>query len=142
LHAHGQELRLPGNARLSPPGHESRQETSKTLLFQYFMSSSISNARHLSRFASTARRPNLAERGFHGETTTMVEKMNWSQVRQRIDNGETGDKVKHPDPAAAPLGTDEEAGGARTSEEDIARAEGRHGSRAPGERPGAAPSGE
>ena len=50
-------------------------------------------------------------------------KMNWSQVRHRTDSGETQDKVDHPDPAAAPLGTDEEAGGARTSPEDIAKSE-------------------
>lgn len=51
----------------------------------------------------------------------MTERMNWSQARKRIDRGKTHDKVNFPDPAAAPLGTDEEAGGARTSEEDIAR---------------------
>lgn len=53
----------------------------------------------------------------------MARQRNWSQVRKRTDSGKTGDKVNSPDPAAAPLGTDEEAGGARTSEEDIARAE-------------------
>lgn len=53
----------------------------------------------------------------------MARQRNWSQVRKRTDSGKTGDKVDSPDPAAAPLGTDEEAGGARTSEEDIARAE-------------------
>lgn len=49
--------------------------------------------------------------------------MNWSQARDRITRGKTQDKVNFPDPAAAPLGTDEEAGGARTSPEDIAAAE-------------------
>lgn len=34
------------------------------------------------------------------------------QLRARIDAGQTGDKVAYPDPAAAPLDTDEEAGGA------------------------------
>lgn len=34
------------------------------------------------------------------------------QLRDRIDSGETGEKVSMPDPAAAPLGTDAEAGGA------------------------------
>ena len=34
------------------------------------------------------------------------------QLRQRIDSGLTGEKVSMPDPAAAPLGTDAEAGGA------------------------------
>jgi hypothetical protein len=33
------------------------------------------------------------------------------QIRASIDRGQTGDKVAHPDPAAAPLGTDDEAGG-------------------------------
>ena len=36
---------------------------------------------------------------------------NWDQVRHRIDTGASGDKVAYPDPAAAPLGTDAEAGG-------------------------------
>jgi hypothetical protein len=45
---------------------------------------------------------------------------NWSQVRDRIDRGETGDKRAVGDPAAAPLGTDAEAGGASTSSEAIA----------------------
>ncbi len=53
----------------------------------------------------------------------MIDKMNWSQARKRTDKGKTHDKVNFPDPAAAPLGTDEEAGGARTSPEAIARAE-------------------
>jgi hypothetical protein len=33
------------------------------------------------------------------------------ELRAKIDRGETGDKVAFPDPAAAPLGTDAEAGG-------------------------------
>lgn len=33
------------------------------------------------------------------------------KLRQAIDTGRTGDKICHPDPAAAPLGTDEEAAG-------------------------------
>lgn len=49
--------------------------------------------------------------------------MNWSQVRKQTDSGKMHDKVAHPDPAAAPLGTDEEAGGARTSPEAITKAE-------------------
>ena len=32
-------------------------------------------------------------------------------LRERIDSGETGDKVDYPDLAAAPLGTDDEAAG-------------------------------
>jgi hypothetical protein len=34
-----------------------------------------------------------------------------SQLRDEIDSGRTGDKVRWPDLAAAPLGTDEEAAG-------------------------------
>lgn len=33
------------------------------------------------------------------------------QIRSAIDSGATGEKVGYPDPAAAPLGTDAEAGG-------------------------------
>jgi hypothetical protein len=33
------------------------------------------------------------------------------QLRRDIDRGRTGDKVSWPDPASAPLGTDEEAAG-------------------------------
>jgi hypothetical protein len=33
------------------------------------------------------------------------------RLRHDIDTGRTGDKVSWPDPAAAPLGTDEEAAG-------------------------------
>lgn len=46
---------------------------------------------------------------------------NWAQARAQIDRGETGDKIAALDPAAAPLGTDAEAGGAPTKPEDIAR---------------------
>lgn len=35
--------------------------------------------------------------------------LNWEQVRERIESGATGDKVAGSDPAAAPLGTDDEA---------------------------------
>lgn len=38
---------------------------------------------------------------------------NTDQLRQQIDRGQTGDKVDFPDPAAAPLGTDDEASGSR-----------------------------
>ena len=37
--------------------------------------------------------------------------LNWEQVRDRIDLGATGEKVSGSDPAAAPLGTDDEAAG-------------------------------
>jgi hypothetical protein len=33
------------------------------------------------------------------------------QLRHDIDSGRGADKVRHPDPAVAPLGTDEEAAG-------------------------------
>ena len=46
---------------------------------------------------------------------------NWAQVRDRIDRGETGDKIAVGDPAAAPLGTDAEADGSVTRSEHIAR---------------------
>jgi hypothetical protein len=36
---------------------------------------------------------------------------NTDQLREQIDRGQTGDKVDFPDPAAAPLGTDDEAAG-------------------------------
>lgn len=35
------------------------------------------------------------------------------QLRSDIDSGKTGEKIGFPDPATAPLGTDDEAGGAR-----------------------------
>jgi hypothetical protein len=44
------------------------------------------------------------------------------RLRGEIDRGRTGDKVKWPDPAAAPLGTDDEAGGYRPAPGEIARA--------------------
>lgn len=51
---------------------------------------------------------------------TMAKKRNWLQVRGMIDSGQSHDKVDYPDPAVAPLGTDEEAGDASTPSEDIA----------------------
>ena len=51
----------------------------------------------------------------------MTDRKNWAQVRDQTDSGRTGDKVCASDPAAAPLGTDEEAGGHATAPEDIAR---------------------
>ena len=50
----------------------------------------------------------------------MRSKMNWDQLRHKIDSGQTGDKVRCLDPAIAPLGTDAEAGGASTAPEEIA----------------------
>ena len=42
------------------------------------------------------------------------------QLRADIDSGRTGDKVSAPDPAMAPLGTDEEAAGTSPSPAAIA----------------------
>lgn len=36
-----------------------------------------------------------------------------ARLRRAIDSGRTGDKVDFPDPAVAPLGTDDEAAGTR-----------------------------
>ena len=44
------------------------------------------------------------------------------RLRADIDSGRTGDKVAFPDPSAAPLGTDEEAGGVTTPEEALEKA--------------------
>ena len=41
------------------------------------------------------------------------------QLRADIDHGRTGDKVDFPDPAAVPLGTDDEAAGTPTPGEII-----------------------
>src|SRR4051794_27988064 len=38
-----------------------------------------------------------------------------AQLRDRIDNARVGDKLAWPDPAAAPLGTDDEAAGTSPS---------------------------
>lgn len=43
-------------------------------------------------------------------------------LRGDIDSGRTGDKISHPDPAAAPLGTDDEAAGAPIRHADAAAA--------------------
>jgi hypothetical protein len=45
-----------------------------------------------------------------------------SQVRHAIDSGETGDKVAVSDPAAAPLGSDDEAAGRPPSAVERAKA--------------------
>ncbi len=44
------------------------------------------------------------------------------RLRADIDAGKTGDKVAASDPAAAPLGTDEEAGGMTTPDEALEKA--------------------
>lgn len=48
---------------------------------------------------------------------------NFARPRAGIDRGKTGDKTAAPDPAAAPLGTDDEAGGPPSDPEQIAQAE-------------------
>jgi hypothetical protein len=45
------------------------------------------------------------------ESTTADDALTSDRLRHEIDSGRTGDKVDHPDPAAAPLGTDDEAAG-------------------------------
>jgi hypothetical protein len=45
-----------------------------------------------------------------------------AQLRDDIDRGRTGDKVNVSDPAAAPLGTDEEAAGTPTSADAVRQA--------------------
>lgn len=47
---------------------------------------------------------------------------NTAQLRDAIDRGRTGSKVAHPDPAAAPLGTDEEAAGTPPSTAAVTQA--------------------
>jgi hypothetical protein len=46
------------------------------------------------------------------------------QLRADIDSGRTGDKIAGPDPAAAPLGADEEAAGTPLRPEAVAAARG------------------
>jgi hypothetical protein len=53
----------------------------------------------------------------------MPETANISQLRRDIDSGRTGDKVAAPDPAAAPLGTDDEAAGTTLSSEVVEMAQ-------------------
>jgi hypothetical protein len=53
---------------------------------------------------------------------TRMAELNASQLRHKIDRGETRDKVASADPAAAPLGTDEEAAGTPLSAEAVAMA--------------------
>lgn len=43
-------------------------------------------------------------------------------LRQAIDSGHTGDKVAAPDPAAVPLGTDDETAGQAPSHDQVQRA--------------------
>lgn len=45
------------------------------------------------------------------------------RLRADIDEGKTDEKVRYPDPAAAPLGSDEEAGGTPPTEDQRRREE-------------------
>ena len=45
---------------------------------------------------------------------------NVDQALDRIDRGQTGEKVDWPDPAASPLGTDAEAGGHPVTGQELA----------------------
>jgi hypothetical protein len=55
------------------------------------------------------------------KNTHEADALNWAQVRDQIDRGETGDKKAIEDPAVAPLGTDTEAAGRSTCGGHIAR---------------------
>jgi hypothetical protein len=57
------------------------------------------------------------------------------RLRHEIDAGGTQDKVDHPDPAAAPLGTDAEAAGTPTDPAAMERAAARETGRPPAEAP-------
>ncbi|MFL6799149.1 MAG: hypothetical protein ACJ8F3_17250 [Xanthobacteraceae bacterium] len=52
-----------------------------------------------------------------------------AQLRHDIDSGRTGDKVPVEDPAAAPLGTDDEAGGNSPSPQALQHARQLEGAR-------------
>ena len=47
----------------------------------------------------------------HPDGPSILNRSTISQLRDDIDAGRTGDKIDWPDPAAVPLGTDEEAAG-------------------------------
>ena len=54
-----------------------------------------------------------------------------AQLRDDIDSGKAGDKAGFPDPSAAPLGTDAEAGGNAATREELKIARRAEGDRAP-----------
>ncbi|MBS7544273.1 hypothetical protein [Ancylobacter oerskovii] len=58
------------------------------------------------------------------------------RLREDIDRGRGGDKVPFPDPAAAPLGTDDEAAGTPPSRPAVARARAQELRPPSGEAPG------
>ena len=65
-----------------------------------------------------------------------------AQAKGAIDSGRTGDKVPGFDPAAAPLGTDDEAGGARAGYAAGAIGAVQHGSPPNASHPPLAPNGD
>ena len=67
----------------------------------------------------------ISSRSFAGNTS--------AQLRDDIDSGRTGDKVSWPDPAAAPLGTDDEAAGMPPQPHELAAACAYENSRAHGD---------
>lgn len=58
-----------------------------------------------------------------------------AQLRDDIDSGRTGDKVDFPDPAAAPLGTDDEAAGRPPKPAEVSMARHIEGDNAPSRAP-------
>jgi hypothetical protein len=53
---------------------------------------------------------------------TVANVHNVTQLRAALDRGQARDKVNFPDPAAAPLGTDDEAAGAPPGPEEVRQA--------------------
>jgi hypothetical protein len=67
----------------------------------------------------------LARAAFVGRETESPmtdESATTAQLRHDIDSGRTGSKINFPDPAAAPLGTDDEAAGTPPSAEAVSLA--------------------
>ena len=71
---------------------------------------------------------------------TTRRKDNVDRFRKDIDRGEAGDKTDFPDPAAAPLGTDDEAGGHPATKEQLRIAREAEIRRRPSEREAEAPA--
>jgi hypothetical protein len=72
-------------------------------------------------------------------TRNTEERANSSSLREDLDAGRGRDKVPYPDPAAAPLGTDDEAAGTPVTEEQLRMAR-RHEIRGEGGTDTAAPA--
>lgn len=70
----------------------------------------------------------------HGDISTPGERSGAAgaaRLRDRIDRGAGGDKVAFQDPAAAPLGTDDEAAGTPPSAAQVSTAMQQEGTRSP-----------